>query len=488
MSKTDFDPFASATQLASAIREGALSAQDALEGYLDRVDRFNPDLNAIIFSDRDGARRRARMLDEMAGRDDCQGPLHGVPMTIKESFDIAGMPTTWGVPALKDNVAKTNALAVDRLQAAGAVIFGKTNVPLLLADWQSFNEIYGVTNNPWDLSRSPGGSSGGSTAALAAGLSGIDAGSDIGASIRNPAHYCGVFGHKPSYGICPPLGQALPGILTPADISVIGPLARSATDLAITLDVMAGPAPQESVGYRLDLPPPGKTEFAEFKVAVMLSDSNSEVDAELTDTLQALIEKIAAAGATLDDAARPDIDTERAHALYVSLLRAATSSRLSEEERDRMAAEAAMLDPGDSSYHAQMLRANTMRHGEWLKLNNEREHMRRRWADFFEDYDLLLCPAAASAACPHDHAGERHTRTITVNGKQVPTTDQLFWAGFSGSVYLPSTVAPAGLTKSGLPVGLQIVGPYLQDRRCIEFAGLIEQAFGGFVAPPGYGG
>jgi amidase len=178
-------------------------------------------------------------------------------MTIKESYDVVGMPTTWGLPELKDNIAKTNASAVQRLIDAGVVLFGKTNVPLMLADWQSYNAVYGTTNNPWDVGRTPGGSSGGSAAALAAGLTGIEAGSDIGASIRNPAHYCGVFGHKPTYGICPPRGQALPGRVAAPDISVIGPLARSAGDLAIALAAMAGPtvSTASGTGWRCPLRP-----------------------------------------------------------------------------------------------------------------------------------------------------------------------------------------------------------------------------------------
>jgi hypothetical protein len=199
------------------------------------VEKHNPELNAIIAMDVEGARKRARAADRALGRKQMWGPLHGVPMTIKESYDVVGMPTTWGVPDLKGNLPPRNALAVDRLLGAGVVLFGKTNVPIYLADYQSYNAIYGTTNNPWDLSRSPGGSSGGSAAALAAGLTGIEAGSDIGSSIRNPAHYCGVYGHKPTWGVVPPRGQALPGRLSQTDISVIGPMARGADDLEIGL-------------------------------------------------------------------------------------------------------------------------------------------------------------------------------------------------------------------------------------------------------------
>src|SRR5262249_22235223 len=218
------------------------------------VEGYNPRLNAIIATDFDTARKRARAADRALAKGDTWGPLHGVPMTIKESYDIVGMPTTWGVPELKDNIASKNALAVDRMLGTGVVLFGKTNVPLMLADWQSYNDIYGTTNNPWDLTRPPGGSSGVSAAALAAGFTGIDAGSDIGSSIRTPALFCGVSGHKPTYGICPPRGHALPGRVAAADISVIGPLARSADDLDVALGAMAGPDAIEGAGLRLARP------------------------------------------------------------------------------------------------------------------------------------------------------------------------------------------------------------------------------------------
>src|SRR6266508_3448463 len=260
-------PFRPAKQLAALVRKRKVGCLELLDTYLARVEKYNSRLNAIIAMNLEAARRRARAADRALARKEVWGPLHGVPMTIKESYDVVGMPTTWGAPELKDNYPKRNALAVDRLLQAGVVLFGKTNVPLYLADWQSFNSIYGTTNNPWDLSRVPGGSSGGAAAALAAGLTGIEAGSDIGSSIRNPAHYCGVFGHKPTYGICPPRGHALPGRVAASDISVIGPLARSADDLALALAAMAGPDDIDGAGYRLALPAPNKTALRQFKVA-----------------------------------------------------------------------------------------------------------------------------------------------------------------------------------------------------------------------------
>src|SRR5437762_8593193 len=248
-------------------------------------------------------------------------------MTIKESYDVAGLPTTWGVPVYKDRIATKNAVAVDRLLAAGAVLYGKTNVPLYLADWQSFNAIYGTTNNPWDVTRAPGGSSGGSAAALAAGLTGLETGSDIGSSIRNPAHFCGVYGHKPTWGIVPRDGQALPWQTAPVDIDVVGPLARSADDLALSLSVVAGPDPIEAAGWQLKLRPPRQKRLRDFKVALMLDAPEIAVDREVQDRLQALGDFLGGEKVKVDQRARPAIDTAEAFRVYTTLLRAATSDR-----------------------------------------------------------------------------------------------------------------------------------------------------------------
>ena len=479
-------PFRSAKQLAGEIRRKKVGCLELLDAYLARVERYNPRLNAIVVLDRDGARRRARAADAALARGKAWGPLHGVPMTIKESYDVVGMPTTWGLPELKDNHPPKNALAVDRLLAAGVVLFGKTNVPLMLADWQSYNAVYGTTNNPWDVARTPGGSSGGSAAALAAGLTGIEAGSDIGSSIRNPAHYCGVFGHKPTYGVVPPRGQALPGRVAQGDISVIGPLGRSADDLALGLTAMAGPDEIDAAGWQLRLPPPRRKDLREYRVAVMLSDPNSDVDREVQDRLQALADFLGKKKARVSDRARPDVDTREAHRVYVHLLRAATSGRQTDAEFAANQEIARGLDPGDERYYARMMRGNTLSHREWLGLNEARHRMRWKWHEFFREWDLLLCPPASSAAFPHDHEGERHDRTIRVNGRAVPTTDQLFWAGYPGVVFLPGTVAPIGFTPSGLPVGVQIVGAQYADRTTIDFARHLEREYQAFVPPPGF--
>ena len=483
---SDQEAFRSAKALAARVRQGKITSRRLLELYIARMEKYNPRINAIVATDLQGARRRARAADAALAKGQVWGPLHGVPMTIKESFDVTGMPTTWGLPELKDNFPKRNALAVDRLLSAGAVLFGKTNVPAMLADWQTFNDVYGTTNNPWDLGRVPGGSSGGAAAALASGLTGLETGSDIGASIRDPAHYCGLYGHKPTFGVCATNGQALPGRVAAQDITVIGPLARSAADLEIALKVISGPDEIDARGWRLALPVAKKKSLREFKVAVMLSAETAEVDRSVQDRIQAIAEFLARHNAKVSDIARPDIDTAEAHYVFIQLVRAATSRGQTDEVFARNLAAAGTLSPDDHSYRAWMLKGNTMFHRDWLQWNELRHRMRLKWDVFFWQYDLLLCPAGATAAFPHNQKGERWERMVMVNGKRQPSTTQMFWAGFSGMAYLPSTVAPAGLTPEGLPVGVQIIGPQYGDLTCIRFAQLLEREYQGFVVPPGY--
>ena len=479
-------PFRSAKRLAADIRRKKIGCLELLDLYLARVDKYDPAINAVVVRDIDRARRRARAADRAVAKGELWGPLHGLPMTVKESYDVAGLPTTWGLPALKDSVAAKNAVAVDRLLGAGAVIFGKTNVPMYLADWQSYNAIYGTTNNPWDLTRAPGGSSGGSAAALAAGLTALEAGSDIGSSIRNPAHFCGVFGHKPTWGIVPRLGQSLPGQVATVDIDVVGPLARSADDLALALTVMAGPDAIDAAGWRLRLRPAKQRRLRDFKVALMLDAPESAVDGEVRDRLQALADFLGRHKVKVDDRARPAIDTGEAFRVFVQLLRAATSSRQTDADFEKNTALARALRPDDESYYARSMRAAVLPHRDWLAANEARHRMRLAWAAFFTKYDLLLCPVAGVAAFPHDQQGERHERTLVINGRRTPVTDHLFWAGYSGASLLPSTVAPCGFTRTGLPVGVQIVGPQYGDLACLAFARLLEREYQAFVPPPDY--
>lgn len=479
-------PFCSAKQLASLIRKKKIGCLELLNLYWKRIERYNHKINAIIFMNIEAARKRAKQADKALAKGEVWGPLHGVPMTIKESYDVLGMPTTWGVPQFRDNYPTKNAIAVDRFLKAGVVLFGKTNVPLYLADWQTFNEIYGTTNNPWDVTRVPGGSSGGAAAALAAGLTGIEAGSDIGASIRNPAHYCGVYGHKPTFGIVSPRGQALPGVVAATDISVIGPMARSAEDLALALDVMAGPDEIDRAGWQLRLPRPNKKRLCEYKVAVIYTDPEAGVDGEVQKRLYAVVDFLVKNKVKVSGNARPEIDSRQAYRNYIQLLRAATSGRMTPEMFQKNLEALRLIDPSDESYQAQLIRAQAMYHKDWLAFNEARHKMRLAWADFFRDYDLLLCPAATTAAFPHNQKGERWERMVVVNGQPQPSTTQMFWAGYSCNFYLPSTVAPAGFSSEGLPVGVQIIGPQYGDHTCISFARLLEKEFQAFVPPPGF--
>jgi amidase len=478
-------PFQTAKQLAAAVRKKKIGCVELLDLYVKRIEVHNPKLNAIIATDIDGARKRARAADKAVKAGKKLGPLHGVPMTIKESYDVAGYPTTWGDPAFKDYVPKSNSLVAQRMIDAGVTLFGKTNVPLNLADWQSYNEVYGSTNNPWDHSRTPGGSSGGSGAALAAGLTGIEAGSDIGASIRNPAHYCGVFGHKPTYGVVSYKGHMRGGFGL-GDITVVGPLARGAEDLEIAMDAIAGPDEIDGRGWRLTLPRSKKKKLRDFKVAVLLSDPNAEVDNSVQDQIQKLADFLAKKKTKVSDKARPAIDTAELNDVFIRLLRAATSGRLPDSVYNQAVADAASLPADDKSYFAQMQRGNSLAHRTWLQLNEKRHRMRLAWDEFFGDYDLMLCPVAVTAAFPHDQTGLRHKRTIVVNNKKVPVVDQIFWAGYAGLSYLPASAAPIGLSKEGLPIGVQIIGRQYGDYDCIQFAKLLEEKYRSFKPPPGY--
>lgn len=478
--------FKSALELAKLLRTRKIGARELLDHCWQRCEKYNQRLNAVVVADIERARKAALHSERLLKRGSSRGPFEGVPMTIKESFDWTGTPSTWGAPAYRNNIAVENAVAVRRMEEGGAVIYGKTNVPLMLADWQSFNDIYGTTNNPWDTARSPGGSSGGSAVALATGMSALEIGSDIGASIRNPAHYCGVYGHKPTYGIVPMRGHFLPGVFAASDISVAGPLARSAADLSAAMELLAGPDGPEAKAYRYRLKPPRHRKLADFRIAVMLNDPVSDVDQPVQDLIERLAQWLTKRVKSISMTARPAFDTREAWDVYVKLLRSATSRRQTDAEFRSNLEKAKVLEPGDESYYAKMLRAYTIHHRDWLGVNHRRHAVIGAWEEFFASCDLLLCPAAASAAFPHDHLGERHERMITVNGRSVPAVDQLFWAGYSGACYLPSTVAPIGLTPTGLPVGVQIIAALHDDLTAMRFAYLLEQDYYRFAPPPDF--
>jgi amidase len=445
--------FLPATELLDLLHEKKVSSRELLDGYLDRVERINPAINAIVTLDVDRARERAAAADEATAKGESWGPLHGLPLTVKDVFETAGLRTTCGNPEWSDYVPERDAVLVSRLRNAGAVIFGKTNTPTLASDGQTFNPIFGTTNNPWDLSRTPGGSSGGCGAALAAGLTPLSFGSDIAGSIRIPANFCGVYGHKPTFGLVPPRGHipGPPGELIERDINVVGPLARDPRDLDLALGVLAGPASQEALGWRMELPAPRGRAIGEYRVAAWLDEEACPVDATVKERLEALVEALRADGVEVDTEARPGFDFADAFSVFLPLLR----------------------------------QGNQLSHGEWIELDTRRQAFRDQWAAFFQRYDFLLCPVCSTPPFQHDQ-GPREQRHYRINGEDRPYQDFIAWPGVIGMSYLPSTATPLGLNSNGLPVGVQVVGPHLSDRRTIEFSALVSSIMGGFQRPEGY--
>lgn len=477
--------FLPATKLAALVRRGSVGCVELLDHFIARVERLDPQLNAVVVRDFERARKAARALDRKHNKG-AMGPLHGVPMTVKESFDLAGLPTTWGYADRRDHAAEADALPVQRLMAAGAVVFGKTNVPVGLADWQSYNPVYGTTNNPWNLGHTPGGSSGGGAAAVAAGISGLELGSDIGGSIRVPAHYCGLFGHKPTWGLCPSRGQALgPWAAATTDITVIGPIARSADDLAVVLDLIGQPDPAETA-LSVKLPVPRARTIDGLRIAVWASQPGQPTDAESVTKIEELARFLRRAGAKISLTARPGLDPIEAFHIYLRTLNTALSARVGEDVLARMRDGAARRSADDMSADAVILRTVDMTHRDWLRLNERRYQVRRAWGAFFQDWDVLLCPVIATPALPHMQTGETWERRITVDGQEMPYNDMLFWPGLTCGFHLPASVAPIGASKTGLPIGVQIVGPLYGDRTTIHVARLLEKAWQGFIPPDGW--
>lgn len=477
-------PFRSATALAALIKQKRIGSEELLDLYLARVDKHNPRANAVVAMDVAGARSRARAADTALARGNVWGPLHGVPVTIKDSFDLAGLPSTWGVPELKDRRPVGNAQAVQKYLDAGAVAFGKTNVAAYLIGWATVNEVYGTTSNPWDLERSPGGSSGGAAAALAAGLTALEIGVDFGGGVRNVAHYCGIFGHKPTYGITNSDGHVMPGLANRPDLAVTGPLARSADDLELALALISGPEPEDAVAWQLGLPPARTSKLADLRVAVMLEDDQFPVDTEVQDRIQAVADFMARSGARVSDRARPAFDNAAAFRIFGSLLMAGLTRRRNDEAFwDRLSHLRARFMTTDQDGQAV---EKIFSHADWLELDSARQSLRRAWKAFFTEWDVMLCPAAPSVAVPHDPRHAWHERKIVVKGRSTSPADPTFWGALATVAYLPATVAPAGFAKSGLPVGVQIIGPQYGDLLCIEVARQLERGFHGFVAPKGW--
>jgi amidase len=481
---------ASAEEQLAALGRREVSSEELTQAYLDRIHRFDGALNAIASLDEEGARAAARRCDE--ARESNRGALHGLPMTVKDGWEVAGIRSTAGIPALKDYVPAHDSQVVSRIRSAGAVILGKTNIPTANADFQTSNPVFGRTNNPWDLSRTPGGSCGGGAAAVASGMTGLELGSEIGGSLRLPAHFCGIYGHKSSAGITPttnhlPPGPGDPGQHLEPDLVVAGGMARAPGDLELLLRVIAGPSPDHAVAWRLDLPRPNAHSLGDFRIAVWFDDPFLALDDEIRALLGQAAEALEAAGAKLDFGPALPATLEESHRVYEALLFAAFSTDRSTYSAKGTAyfIRSVLRHPrGQAMRTVKLIR---QRHEQWLRQHMKRLELRARWNKFFARYDAVLMPVTASAAPPHhgkDH--DRFGRTYTVNGQERNYFEQPIWSGVANLIGTPATAVPVGRTRSGLPVGVQILGPLYGDMTTIELARRIHEEVGGFVIPPGY--
>ena len=456
---------APAVEAAAAIRRGEVTASELTADVLDRIGADDPSVHAIVELRSDLAMKEAAAADDAVRRGASVGPLHGVPITIKDAFQVAGMHTTWGVEAFADRVADRDATVVARLRSAGAIVVGSTNVAAMLADFgQTANPVYGVTANPWDLSRAAGGSSGGSAAAVAAGLSYLDYGTDLVGSIRIPAAFCGVYGLRPTPDTVPLTGFQPPGTIAPPSemtyVSAIGPIARSAADLRVALQATAGP--EGTSAYSWALPAPRCDRLADFRVGVVLDDPRAPVTADVGDRMSDVIDALAARGVAVRDGWPEGVDP----------------GRVAETFGAHVEMFLGYLDPGPPA----SVFANFVAH------ERARMAVRQAWAHYFGSAaDVFLCPTAFTTAIAHD-ARPFADRTIATAAGDRAYDDLAFWVAHPALPGLPVVAAPIGLSGQGLPVGMQVVGPRFEDDTALTFAELLADVVGGYRPPPGIDG
>ena len=450
---------ATATDALDALARGSITSEALLTAQLERVERFNPVLNAVVAMDIDGALRDARAADEARRQGRLTGPLHGLPMTIKDIFATRGLVTTSGHVPLSDYRPEADAPAVAALRAAGAVVFGKTNLPEFGGDIQSYNDIHGLCRNPWNPDRTAGGSSGGAGAALASGMTLLELGSDIGGSIRVPCHYNGVFGHKPTWNAVDRFGESpRPPVWAHAlmDLVVAGPMGRSVADVRLGLDVLTAITTGGIPGARLPPASPRSHSARGLRVAIHVEDPAAPTSAACKAAVREVGARLAAAGAQVTEPGLPGPDLAEQNLLYRELLNAAMS-------------------PGYAASHQ-----------EWKAGDERRHRLRADYARFFQDHDVLLAPIAPTPAFPHVTEGSMGSRKLTVDGVEISYLKHLVWAGLPTLPGLPATAVPVALSDEGLPMGLQVIGPLWADQTTLAVAGLIETLNGGFRPPPGY--
>ncbi|HIV59253.1 MAG TPA: amidase [Candidatus Stackebrandtia faecavium] len=460
-----------ASTLTRMLRDKQVSSRELLACYEARIERLDPAINAVITTDFDDAYRQAAEADALTARGSPRGALHGLPVTVKDTIETAGMRTTAGSTTLLDHVPTRDADAVARLRAAGAIIFGKTNTPTFAGDIQTHNEVAGTTHNPWCHTKTAGGSSGGSAAAVAASLTGLDIGSDLAGSLRLPAHYCGVFALRPSYATVSTRGHIPrpPGWRTTSDMATIGPIARSADDLKLGLDAIAGPSPIDAPAWRLELPPSRINSLHGSRIGIWADDPFCPVDAEIVTAIDTIAAQAHSHGARIDPDTRP-VKLSDAHALFQQLMFGTTNTSGSHDDFARHCANADALTPHNDSPPARILRASTQRLRTWHFTNEQRATMQQTWNDYFTHHDILICPTAPTTAINHNHTQQ----PITINGHTRDYWDQTIWSSPAAVAHLPAAVIPIGLNTTGLPISIQIIGNHLHDHTVTQAAELIS--------------
>lgn len=477
--------YSSASELVSLISTKKISSLELLDETITRIESLDKIVNAIPIRDFERAREQAKIIDAAISKGE-KKPLSGLPMSLKESFNITGLPTSWGNPIYKTWCPDEDALAVSRLKKAGAVIIGKSNVPFMLQDWQTYNDLHGVTNNPWNVNMTPGGSSGGSAAALAAGFVALEVGSDLAGSLRTPAHFCGIYTHKPTQDLIPLRGTAAPTVTplpTGHDLAVAGPMARTAKDLKLGLTILAGPDEMlNGKGLQLILPKPHHSRLQDFRVLVLDEHPLFPTAASVAQPINDLSDKLMKIGVNVSRDFKKRIDLAKITQTYVQLLGAFIGVCLPPEMYENFKAQAREVKSDDQSLAAYFLRGCAYTYRDWFFAKHMREEFRKQFRTIFNEFDVIICPVMPTPAFPHDHSDPLN-RKLNVDGNDYSYNDQLIWISMATLFGLPATIAPLAVTELGLPVGVQIIGDYFQDLTTIQFADLLEREFGGFIIP-----
>ena len=474
------DTYASAQHMLADLAAKRVSARELLDLHVRRNVAVGAAINAVIRTDLERAFAVAQAIDDRRARAEPLGPLAGLPMTVKDAFDVDGMPAHSGNAALLGRDAHcADADVVARVKRCGAVIWGKTNVPYMLEEWQSFNEPYGTTNNPYDLKRTPGGSSGGAAAALAAGLTPLEIGSDIGGSLRVPAHYCGVFSCKPTYGLLPQGGHIIrmPGKDPNVDLNVVGPMARCSADLRLLFQVL------NAVPVELDVGP-----VAGLRVAQWTEARGFVLGRDQRAAVQRASDALRDAGARVEPTG-PPVDPDQLVSCYRDLLQSILSENarglpprgLMTMMRPVFGLQRALgAGPLSMAGYGLALSASP---GRLERARRVRDALKAKMRQFFETTDIIVAPVTAGEAFPHTQSGSLISRTILVDGVKRPMVSNLQWLALATALHLPAVVVPAARSEGNLPLGVQLIGPWGGELRLMDAAAAIEARLGGFSPP-----